>query len=1603
MRQSLFLRSRFVLLLLFSLWGLSIFLQGCASAGGGQKPPPEIVVTISPMSATVQTGKTQQFTATVLNSANTRVSWQVNGINGGDSVHGTVSSVGMYTAPTTVPSSAIVRVTAIAQANSAKSASASITITDAPVPLSISTISLPSGQINVVYSTTLAATGGTTPYTWSLTSGTLPSGLSLNASTGAITGTPTVSVTSTPLTFQAKDSSSPQQSKTVNLTLSIAPATLVISTTSLPSGQINVAYSTALAASGGTTPYTWSLTSGTLPSGLSLNASTGAITGTPTVSVTSTPLTFQAKDSSSPQQSKTVNLTLSIAPATLVISTTSLPSGQINVAYSTALAASGGTTPYTWSLTSGTLPSGLSLNASTGAITGTPTVSVTSTPLTFQAKDSSSPQQSKTVNLTLSIAPATLVISTTSLPSGQINVAYSTALAASGGTTPYTWSLTSGTLPSGLSLNASTGAITGTPTVSVTSTPLTFQAKDSSSPQQSKTVNLTLSIAPATLVISTTSLPSGQINVAYSTALAASGGTTPYTWSLTSGTLPSGLSLNASTGAITGTPTVSVTSTPLTFQAKDSSSPQQSKTVNLTLSIAPATLVISTTSLPSGQINVAYSTALAASGGTTPYTWSLTSGTLPSGLSLNASTGAITGTPTVSVTSTPLTFQAKDSSSPQQSKTVNLTLSIAPATLVISTTSLPSGQINVAYSTALAASGGTTPYTWSLTSGTLPSGLSLNASTGAITGTPTVSVTSTPLTFQAKDSSSPQQSKTVNLTLSIAPATLVISTTSLPSGQINVAYSTALAASGGTTPYTWSLTSGTLPSGLSLNASTGAITGTPTVSVTSTPLTFQAKDSSSPQQSKTVNLTLSIAPATLVISTTSLPSGQINVAYSTALAASGGTTPYTWSLTSGTLPSGLSLNASTGAITGTPTVSVTSTPLTFQAKDSSSPQQSKTVNLTLSIAPATLVISTTSLPSGQINVAYSTALAASGGTTPYTWSLTSGTLPSGLSLNASTGAITGTPTVSVTSTPLTFQAKDSSSPQQSKTVNLTLSIAPATLVISTTSLPSGQINVAYSTALAASGGTTPYTWSLTSGTLPSGLSLNASTGAITGTPTVSVTSTPLTFQAKDSSSPQQSKTVNLTLSIAPATLVISTTSLPSGQINVAYSTALAASGGTTPYTWSLTSGTLPSGLSLNASTGAITGTPTVSVTSTPLTFQAKDSSSPQQSKTVNLTLSIGTGANITVSLLPKRGGATITQLIQLTATVTNDVGNAGVTWMVSGGTLTGQTHSTASFSATSAGIYTVTATSIVNPAASATATFGVTDYTAMPTYHNDLARDGVNAKEYTLSPANVSQTTFGKLFTCTVDAPIYAQPLWVANLSIGGGTHNVVFVATVHNTVYAFDADGSSCVKYWQRTLMGSGETWVTSTELLSDDIDPDIGIIGTPVIDTSTNALFVVSKSKNSGTSCSPASACHQRLYSVSLIDGTDKTGSPVDLTTAITVPGTGNGSSGGNIAFDTLRQNQRPGLALVGGVVYITWASHGDQGAYHGWIIGFDKNTLARVVTHNTTPNGRQGGIWMSGGAPAADSSNNLYVITGNGDYDGTNDFGDSFLKFSTTADSR
>ena len=306
---------------------------------------------------------------------------------------------------------------------------------------------------------------------------------------------------------------------------------------------------------------------------------------------------------------------------------------------------------------------------------------------------------------------------------------------------------------------------------------------------------------------------------------------------------------------------------------------------------------------------------------------------------------------------------------------------------------------------------------------------------------------------------------------------------------------------------------------------------------------------------------------------------------------------------------------------------------------------------------------------------------------------------------------------------------------------------------------------------------------------------------------------------------------------------------------------LAATGGTPPYTWSLTSGTLPAGLMLNASTGALTGTPTQTVTSTALTFQVADSSTPPGSRSAKLTLTISSTA-VGIAISPKRAGLTVTQTLMVSATVANDTSKKAVSWSATGGSFSSNASASGAsvtYTAPStAGIYTITATQTSDVTQRAVATIGVTDLHGVYTYHNDVSRDGTNTSEYALTTANVNSSTFGKLFSCQADAAIYTQPLWVSNITIGGAKHNIVVVATMHDTVYVFDADASPCVTYWHTQFIPSGETFYSASDVFTNSIFPDIGILGTPVIDSTSNIIYLVTKTKNiTVPASSPTSAC--------------------------------------------------------------------------------------------------------------------------------------------------
>lgn len=270
--------------------------------------------------------------------------------------------------------------------------------------------------------------------------------------------------------------------------------------------------------------------------------------------------------------------------------------------------------------------------------------------------------------------------------------------------------------------------------------------------------------------------------------------------------------------------------------------------------------------------------------------------------------------------------------------------------------------------------------------------------------------------------------------------------------------------------------------------------------------------------------------------------------------------------------------------------------------------------------------------------------------------------------------------------------------------------------------------------------------------------------------------------------------------------------------------------------------------------------------------------------------------------------------------------------------------------------------------------------------HNDLKRTGWDAGETTLTQANVSGGTFGKLFDRTLDEQTYSQPLIINNVPIGGGNHNIIIVTTVSNSIYAFDADDSATMNpYWHVNLTynpGNTNSYrpLHHSDILDAcggnyvDFQSGMGIVGTPAIDTATHSIYVVARSV---TKAYPQTY-YQYLHVLDLLTGADKI-SPVYITA--TVPGTGDGSVAGSIVFEQQLQNQRPALMLYNGVVYISWASHCDLGPYHGWVMGYDATTLVQKYVYNTTPNGGLGGIWMSGQGPAVDDNGYIYITTGNG----------------------
>ena len=290
----------------------------------------------------------------------------------------------------------------------------------------------------------------------------------------------------------------------------------------------------------------------------------------------------------------------------------------------------------------------------------------------------------------------------------------------------------------------------------------------------------------------------------------------------------------------------------------------------------------------------------------------------------------------------------------------------------------------------------------------------------------------------------------------------------------------------------------------------------------------------------------------------------------------------------------------------------------------------------------------------------------------------------------------------------------------------------------------------------------------------------------------------------------------------------------------------------------------------------------------------------------------------------------------------------------------------------------------------------ITAQVAVTTYQYDNARSGSNPHETILTPSNVNTSQFGRKRVFAVQGYVYAQPLYVPGVNINGTAHNVVYIATEHDQVYAFDVDSGQML--WQRSLLVTPGSLIVVTPVSSGDVGcsdlvPEIGITGTPVIDLSLNQLFVVAKTKTHNLQTGDITF-QQRLYAIDIRTGQFR--NPPN-TIGGQYPGNGQGSQNGMLTFDPLLEGQRSALLLSGNNIFIGWASHCDFGAYHGWLMAYNKATLYAQGIYVDTPNGREGGYWGGGGGLSADSSGVLFVSTGNGTYDGTSgsDYGDSVLR--------
>ncbi|HEV7487911.1 MAG TPA: putative Ig domain-containing protein [Thermoanaerobaculia bacterium] len=1216
------------------------------------------------------------------------------------------------------------------------------------------------GTAGTPFSQTFTQNGGTPPVTFTLNSGTLPPGLALSTG-GVLSGTPTGSGTF-PITVKVTDvGGCTAVGPTYNLVIACHPVTVNNPATS--TGTATTAFSQTFTQSGAVGGATFALNSGTLPAGLSLSGA-GVLSGTPT-QTGSFPITVRVTDGQGcVGVSPTYNLT--IGCQTITVTNPATNTGVAAAAFSQTFTAGNTIGAVTFS-TASTLPTGLTLS-SAGVLSGTPT-QTGSFPIVVKATDANGCfGNGATYNLT--IACQTITVNNPATNTGTVNTAFSQSFTAPAAIGTAAFTINSGTLPTGLTLS-SAGVLSGTPT-QTGSFPITVKATDANG-CFGISATYTLTIGCQTITVNNPATNSGTVNVAFSQNFTTTNSIGAVTFTLNSGTLPTGITLS-SAGVLSGTPT-QIGSFPITVHAVDANG-CSANGPTYTLTIGCQTITVTNPATTSGVAGTAFSqtfTQTNASGGAT---FSLNSGTLPAGLTLSAA-GVLSGTPT-QTGPFPITVKVTDGNGCTGiGATYNLVINCQ--TITVTNPATTTGTAGTAFSQTFTQTGGIGTTTFAIFSGTLPTGMTFHSSTGVLDGTPT-QTGSFPLIIRATDSNS-CSGDGATYTLVIGCQTITVTNPATTTGTAGTPFSQSFSQSGSIGGSTFSLNSGSLPAGLTLSAA-GLLSGTPT-QTGSFPITVKVTDGNN-CTGIGATYTLVIGCQTINVTNPATTTGTIQVAFNQTFTQSGAIGGATFSLNSGSLPAGLTLS-SAGVLSGTPTV-IGSFPITVKVTDGNGcTGVGATYNLVINCQTITVTnpVNTT----GTVSAGFSETFTQTGanGTATFT---TASTLPTGLTLS-SAGVLSGTPTQSGPFSIVVTVTDSNGCTGTSATYNLVINCQTITVGNpATTSSPAGvplSINFTQTGAI----GTATFT---TSSTLPTGLTL-AANGTLSGTPSGSG-AFPIVVTVTDSNGCTGTNP-SYTLTITCPTITVTNPGVSSGTSGVAFSQTFTQTGGQGTITWSKT-GTLPAGITLNSATGVLSGT-TNAAGSFPITVTATDSNGcsgtgATYTLTINCQTITVTNPGVNTGTVDAPFSQTFTKTGILGTVTWSETGAlpAGITLNSATGVLSGTPTVTGSFSITvtatdtngcsGSSPYTLTINcqtiTVTNPGVNT----GTVDAPFSQTFTQTGAHGTATFTTASTLPAGLSLSTAGVLSgTPTVKGP-FSITVTVTDSNSCTGTNSPIYTLTIN-------------------------------------------------------------------------------------------------------------------------------------------------------------------------------------------------------------------------------